>query len=101
MSGGSHAFWVPIGQGGSDRRLKAGHWDESDPFDPKWRIIEDVNKLNIGQWYFVAVTYDANSRTLSLYKNDQLVAIADSVPPVYGENQVYIATGRGKICSRI
>ncbi|MDD5457792.1 MAG: putative Ig domain-containing protein [Phycisphaerae bacterium] len=92
MSADTHAFWVPVGKGGSDRKLKAGHWDESDPCDPGWWIVEDTNKLNIGQWYFVAVTYDANSGVLNLYKNGQLVSSADSIPPVYGDNEVYIGS---------
>src|SRR3954469_14603443 len=50
-SGGSgqHAFWAPST---SAYMLSAGH-------NGNWNAVQDVNPLNFGTWYHVAVTYDA------------------------------------------
>ncbi len=60
VSGPSHAFFVPVDN--NDLRLSAGHTDN-------WRAVMDPNQLQINVWYFVAVTYDANTQIMTLYKD--------------------------------
>ncbi|MBN2842053.1 MAG: hypothetical protein JXM68_03130, partial [Sedimentisphaerales bacterium] len=56
---GGHAFWVPQSVG---NKLSAGH-------DSSWFIVQDTVKMNINTWYFAAVTFDAATGRMILYKN--------------------------------
>jgi hypothetical protein len=90
ISGDGHAFWVPVYRY-VDLRMTAGHIDYSDPNNPVWQIIADSNQLELNRWYFVAVTYDANSQTMSLYKDAQMVDSAGPIPPCSGDGTTHIA----------
>jgi beta-lactam-binding protein with PASTA domain len=61
----SQAFWAPNGYG---NKLSAGH-------NSVWNQVQDSESLTFGTWYFVALTYDAATQTLTLYKDG---AIADT-----------------------
>jgi hypothetical protein len=63
---GRHAFWAPSAV------LSAGH-------NGSWNMVADGVTLNLGQWYHVAVSYDAVSQEMRLYKNGVLVDSALSV----------------------
>jgi len=71
VSGCEHSFFVPVYRG--DLKLSAGHG--ADP-----RAVMDTNPLDIDVWYFVAVTYDADSQVMTLYKNGVSVDSASPVP---------------------
>jgi lysophospholipase L1-like esterase len=58
-SSGGHRFSAPDGSGNI---LSAGH-------NGTWTAVEDSEALASDTWYFVAVTYDAASDTMTLYKN--------------------------------
>lgn len=81
ISGGDsdarHAFWVPNSSG----KLTAGH-------NGDWFSVEDSVPLSVNTWYHVAVTYDAATTTLKLYKNGQLVDTNTEVDPVDGGSLV-------------
>ncbi|AZA84318.1 hypothetical protein C1637_05615 [Chryseobacterium lactis] len=81
ISGGDsdaqHAFWIPNSSG----KLTAGH-------NGAWFSVEDSVPLSINTWYHVAVTYDAATTTLKLYKNGELVDTNTDVDPVDGGNMV-------------
>ncbi len=57
-------------------RLSAGH-------NGNWNAVEDSGELALDTWYFVAVTYDDASDTMTLYKNgidvDTNTALTDDV----------------------
>jgi len=81
ISGEDHTFWVPLDEYIQGRILTAGHI-------APWDTVADANQLELHTWYCVAVTYDAGSETMALYKNGQLVTPATgtsnpatSVPP--------------------
>ncbi|MFZ4929385.1 LamG-like jellyroll fold domain-containing protein [Chryseobacterium sp. Mn2064] len=76
-SDGLHAFWIPNGTG----KLSAGH-------NGDWYAIEDTVPLSINTWYHIAVTYDAATTTLKLYKDGQLRATRTDIDPVEGGNMV-------------
>lgn len=76
-SDGLHAFWIPNSSG----KLSAGH-------NGGWFSVEDSVPLSINTWYHVAVTYDAATSTLNLYKNGVLVDSNDEIDPVEGGNIV-------------
>lgn len=76
-SDGLHAFWVPNSSG----KLTAGHNGE-------WFALEDSVPLSVNTWYHVAVTYDAATTTMKLYKDGQLRATNTDVDPVDGEKMV-------------
>jgi len=63
---GQHAFWAP------GQTLSAGH-------NGNWSTVQDNTTLNLNQWYHVAVSYDAVSQTMTLYKNGTQVSQASSV----------------------
>ena len=63
------AFWVTGGH------LSAGH-------NGGWTQVQDAATLSINTWYHVAVTYDAPSTTMKLYKNGVLVNTNSSVPVI-------------------
>lgn len=77
---GQHAFWVP--NTGSSR-LSAGH-------NGGWFAVQDPTPLVFNTWYHVAVTYDAPTNTMKLYKNGVLVATNTNVSPVAGGATVRI-----------
>lgn len=64
ISGLSTAFWFPADQG---FRLSAGQ--SGFPFND----VQDPTPLSANTWYHVAVTYDAATTTMNLYKNGVLV----------------------------
>ena len=64
----STAFWCSNASGAPwNFNLAAGH-------SGSWGQVIDSVPIEEGVWYFVAVTYDAPSTTLKLYKNGQLVS---------------------------
>ncbi len=74
---GRHAFWIPNNSG----KLSAGH-------NGGWFSVEDSVPLSINTWYHVAVSYDAATTTMKLYKNGELVDTNTEVDPVEGGNMV-------------
>lgn len=76
-SDGLHAFWIPNSSG----KLSAGH-------NGGWFSVEDSVPLSINTWYHIAVTYDAATSTMKLYKNGELVDTNNEVDPVEGGNIV-------------
>jgi len=69
---GGHAFWAP---GINNYKLSAGH-------DFTWAAVQDPTALSFDTWYHVAVTYDAASHMMHLYKNGVLVSSNNTVQPV-------------------
>lgn len=84
VSSGGHAFWAPSGTG----QLSAGH-------DGTWQYVQDPTPLVAGTWYHVAVTYDAATTTMRLYKDGVLVSSNTAVPPYVGTNLVNIGAYEG------
>jgi len=83
ISGGAvskHAFWAPSAYG---NKLSAGH-------NEIWNQVQDPTALVAGQWYHVAVTYDAPTTTMKLYKNGVLVSTNNAVPALGGGNLVLL-----------
>ncbi|WP_415326243.1 LamG-like jellyroll fold domain-containing protein [Chryseobacterium sp. MMS23-Vi53] len=76
-SDGLHAFWIPNNTG----KLSAGH-------NGDWFAVEDSVPISINTWHHVAVTYDAGTTTLRLYKDGQLISTNTDVDPVNGGNMV-------------
>ncbi|GAA5083353.1 hypothetical protein GCM10023210_01840 [Chryseobacterium ginsengisoli] len=77
-SDGLHAFWVPVSNSG---KISAGH-------NGDWFAVEDSVPLSINTWHHVAVTYDAATTTLKLYKDGALVDTNNDVDPVDEGNMV-------------
>jgi hypothetical protein len=81
ISGNISAFWAPGGQ------LSSGH-------NSAFINLQDPTPMNVGQWYHVAVTYDAGTNLMTLYKDGVLVAgpaIPNNVILTYtGETVQYI-----------
>jgi hypothetical protein len=75
---GQHAFWAPTAY---NNKLSAGH-------NGIWNQVQDPTPLVIGQWYHVAVTYDAATTTLKLYKDGVLVSTNNAVPAYLSGNIV-------------
>ncbi|WP_142724399.1 LamG-like jellyroll fold domain-containing protein [Chryseobacterium sp. ON_d1] len=76
-SDGLHAFWIPNSSG----KLSAGH-------NGDWFALEDTVPLSVNTWHHVAVTYDAATTTLKLYKDGALIDTSNDVGPVDGGNMV-------------
>lgn len=76
-SDGLHAFWIPNSSG----KLSAGH-------NGDWYAVEDSVPLSIDTWYHIAVTYDAATTTMKLYKNGVLIDTNTEVDPVEEGNVV-------------
>lgn len=72
ISDGQHAFWVPST---NSSKLSAGH-------NGSWYDVQDSEPLLANTWYHVAVTYDATTSTMKLYKNGNLISTNTNVPPV-------------------
>ncbi len=66
-----HALWAPSAYG---YKLSAGH-------NLVWNSVQDTEALAIGEWNFVAVTYDPDvaSGTMKLYKNGNQIDIATGI----------------------
>lgn len=75
------AFWVPYGV------LSAGHNGE-------WQQVVDNTILPSNQWVHVAVTYDASTLELSLYKNGRMVSQAQNIP-AHNDPEVFIGAFSG------
>ena len=75
---GEHAFWAPASY---NNKLSSGH-------NGVWNIVQDPTPLAINTWYHVAVTYDAATTTMKLYKNGVLVSTNNTVPPFSNGNMV-------------
>eukprot|EP01035_Chromulina_nebulosa_P021303 gene21303-27600_t len=60
-------LWMSLGV------LRAGHAGS-------YSLVSDVTTMPINTWVHVAVTYDATSNTMKLYKNGVLISTATSVP---------------------
>ncbi|MEO1099353.1 MAG: LamG domain-containing protein, partial [Bacteroidota bacterium] len=67
-----HVLWAPASGG---YRLRAGH-----NASPTFNTVEDTNPLLFDTWYHVALTYDAATQEMRLYKNGVEVDMASSVP---------------------
>jgi hypothetical protein len=70
VSGNTTAFWAPNTAG---FRLTAGH-------APGFSQVQDPTPLVANTWYHVAVTYDAATQVMNLYKDGVLVGTATGVP---------------------
>lgn len=79
---GQHAFWAPNTNGG---KLAAGH-------NGYWYSVSDDVPLEPNVWYHVAVTYDATTTTMRLYKNGVLVDENTAVDPVSGGNFIRLGS---------
>ncbi|MEM9849091.1 MAG: LamG-like jellyroll fold domain-containing protein, partial [Bacteroidota bacterium] len=74
-----HIFWTPAIYG---YRVSAGH-------NGDWGAVRDAEPIPAG-WQHYAVTYDAPTTSMKLYRNGNLVAENDNVPNYTGGNQVLI-----------
>ncbi len=79
------AFWAP---GIYSYKLSAGH-------DGAWNQVQDPTALSANTWYHVAVTYDAPSTTMNLYKNGVLVATNTTVQPFTGTSPLQLGAFNG------
>ncbi|MEI6753955.1 MAG: LamG-like jellyroll fold domain-containing protein [Paludibacter sp.] len=75
----NHAFWVVNGQ------LCSGH-------NGNWFSVVDNATIPVNVWTHVAISYDAATTTMKLYKNGTLVMANNSVPAIVGDNSVMIGT---------
>jgi hypothetical protein len=62
---GRHAFWAP------NRILQGGH-------NGDYSAVQDNTQLELNRWYHVAITYDAPSTTMKLYKDGVLVSTPET-----------------------
>lgn len=77
----SHAFGAPPTAGSPI--LSAGH-------NGVWNQVKDTVALSTGRWYHVAVTYDAATTTMRLYKNGALIAENKNVAPFAGSKALLL-----------
>jgi len=80
ISGVSSAFWAP------DGFLSAGH--SGGYFD-----VQDPGQMTAGTWYHVAVTYDAGTNAITLYRDG--VQVATGTTAALSESALYIGTFSG------
>ena len=73
VSGTQIAFWFPD-EGGGLFRLSAGHSASG------FTAVRDPNPMQANTWTHVAVTYDAATTTMRLYKNGVQVDVDAGVP---------------------
>jgi hypothetical protein len=71
-NGGGHAFWASTSYG---RKLTAGH-------NGTWDVVSDAVELSLNTWYFVAVTWDATTGDMVLYKNGLPIDTGNTGAPV-------------------
>jgi hypothetical protein len=74
---GQHTFWV------TSSKLSAGH-------NSSYIAVQDPSVLLANTWYHVAVTYDATTTTMKLYKDGILVATNTNVPAYLSGNMVRV-----------
>jgi gliding motility-associated-like protein len=84
---GGHTIWAP-GLTGYLYKLSAGH-------DFTWNAVQDPTALNFNTWYHIAVSYDAPSTTMNLYKNGVLVASSNTIQPFTGSYPISLAAYGG------
>ncbi len=78
-SDGDHALYAPSG------KLSAGH-------NGTYNYVSDASALTLNTWYHVALTYDAVTQTMKLYKNGILISTATSVPAYSGGNMIRLSS---------
>jgi len=83
---GQHALWCP---NTNASKLSAGH-------NGSWTQVQDAVSLVLGTWYHVAVTYDAATTTMNLYKNGVLISTNASVPAYTGGTFVQLGSYAGQ-----
>ncbi|MEZ4926221.1 MAG: LamG-like jellyroll fold domain-containing protein [Saprospiraceae bacterium] len=79
------AFWVPTV--GNDNYLAGGH-------NGAWGQVLDTEPMKAYTWTHVAITYDATSQELKLYKNGNLVSSAQGVA-AHNDPELYIGAYAG------
>ena len=80
MSGDEgHALWAPHNY---DYKLSSGH--------QPWNAVQDAEPLEVGVWYFVSVTYEITSQTMTLYKNGVEVDQATGIEGPAESSKTYI-----------
>ena len=79
---GQHALYPSTNYG---NRLSAGH-------NGTWNAVQDPTPIVANTWYHVALTYDAATTTMKLYKNVVLVSTNTSVPPFTGGNALRLGS---------
>jgi hypothetical protein len=84
-SNGQHTLWAPAMY---NNRLSAGH-------NGTFNAVQDPTPLSVGVWYHVAVTYDAATTTMRLYKNGVQVSSNTAVPAYTGGNGVRLGSYNG------
>jgi len=75
----NHAFWLVNGQ------LCSGH-------NGNWFYVVDAATVPLNTWTHVALTYDAATTTMKLYKNGVLVIASNAVPAITADNSLIIGT---------
>ncbi|MBD3402605.1 hypothetical protein GF420_06895 [candidate division GN15 bacterium] len=75
-----HAFWTPASNG---HRLSSGH-------NGSWTTVADSDPLDLDTWYFVAVTYDQDTRLMTLYKDGVVIDTGTADPVDVTDATVYI-----------
>ncbi|MEL6865872.1 MAG: LamG-like jellyroll fold domain-containing protein [Bacteroidota bacterium] len=73
---GTHALYAPSG---ASYQLSAGH-------NGSYQVVQDSEALPTDEWVHVAVTYDAGTQVMTLYKNGFQVDQASSVANHGGSN---------------
>ncbi|MDC0480392.1 LamG domain-containing protein [Candidatus Marinimicrobia bacterium] len=82
-----HALWAPSGY---SYKLSAGH-------NGAWNTVQDTDALTIGEWNFVAVTYnpDVASGTMVLYKNGTQIDNATGIAVQNESTTTYVGSYGG------
>ncbi|MCF8370885.1 MAG: T9SS type A sorting domain-containing protein [Bacteroidales bacterium] len=75
-----HIFWI-------FNKLNGGHGTD-------YNLVEDNVNFSTNIWVHVALTYDAASNTLSMYKNGVLIAVNNNVPG-YTDGGAFSIGGHG------
>jgi len=80
----SHVLYASNNQ---SNKLSGGH-------NGSWNLVQDSEALPTGEWVHVALSYDATTQVMKLYKNGLLVDEASSVP-LHITSDIGIGTYRG------